>query len=96
MELERPVNMDDRRQDFIDRHKGFFWSTPEAKLRSIGDDLLVEATLNFGTLEDYRELKDILTPQHLAKVFFSATGRKAGNYFPEIRHFFSLALKKYA
>jgi hypothetical protein len=87
---------DERRQDFIDRHKGFFWSTPEASLHDIGDDLLVEATLNFGTLEDYQELKDILTPQYLAKVFFSATGRKAGNYFPEIRHFFSLALQKYA
>ncbi len=88
--------MEDRRKDFIERHKGLFWYTPEASLQSISDDLLVEATLNHGTLDDYRELKDILTPQHLAKVFFSAKGRKAGNYFPEIRNFFSLVLKKYA
>jgi len=88
--------MNDRRQDFIERHKGFFWSTPGESRHSIGDELLVEATLNYGTLDDYRELKDILTPQYLAKVFFSATGRKANNYFPEIRNFFSLALAKYA
>ena len=25
------------------------------------------------------------SPQRLAKVFFSAQGRKAGNYYPEIR-----------
>ena len=31
----------------------------------------------------------------MAQVFFSATGRKAGNYYPEIRHFYSLVLKPY-
>ena len=88
--------MKDKRQSFIERHKGFFWSTPEESRSSISDDLLVEATLNYGTLDDYMELKDILTPRRLAKVFFSATGRKADNYFPEIRNLFSLALAKYA
>lgn len=32
----------------------------------------------------------------MAQVFFSATGRKANNYYPEIRHFYSLVLKPYA
>ncbi|MBP5543053.1 MAG: hypothetical protein ILM98_03185 [Kiritimatiellae bacterium] len=87
--------MEDKRADFIDRHSGLFWYTPESSRHSISDELLVESTLNYGTLDDFRELKAIMTPQHLAKVFFSATGRKANNYFPEIRNFFSLALKKY-
>lgn len=73
-----------------------FWYTPEAEKLHISDDLLVETTLNYGTLDDYRELRDILTPQKLARVFFSATGRKARNYYPEIRSFFSLVLKQYA
>ena len=59
-------------------------------------NLLVETTLNYGTLDDFRELRDILTPRRMAQVFFSATGRKANNYYPEIRHFYSLVLKPYA
>jgi len=73
-----------------------FWYTPEAAKHDVSDDLLVETTLNYGTLDDFRELRDIMTPQRLARVFFAATGRKAGNYYPEIRNFFSLVLKPYA
>ena len=84
------------RQDFIRKHRNLFWYTPEQAKKDIGDDLLVETTLNYGTLEDFRELRRILTPARLAKVFFSAKGRKAGNYYPEIRNFFSLVLRPYA
>ena len=84
------------RDSFIDRHRGLFWYTPEADKHGVSDDLLVEATLNYGTLDDFRELRSLMTPQRLAKVFFSAKGRKAGNYYPEIRNFFSLVLKPYA
>ena len=73
-----------------------FWYTPEASKKRISDELLVETTLNDGTLEDFRELKSILTPKRIANVFFAATGRKSSNYYPEIRHFFSLVLKPYA
>ena len=90
------TNQRERREKFIDDHRAMFWYTPESKKREIGDDLLVETVLNDGTLDDYRELRDILTPQRLAHVFFAATGRKAGNYYPEIRNFFSLVLKPYA
>ena len=84
------------RDRFIDRHRSLFWYTPEADKRGVSDELLVETTLNYGTLDDFRELKRIMTPKRLAKVFFSASGRKAGNYYPEIRNFFSLVLKQYA
>ena len=97
---ERPfwynTGMENGRQQFIERQRSKFWYTPEALKGEIGDDLLVETTLNYGTLDDFRELREILTPQRMARVFFSATGRKAGNYYPEIRHFFSLVLKPYA
>ena len=84
------------REQFIEKHRAKFWYTPDAHKHEIDDELLIETTLNYGTLDDFRELRDILTPQRMAKVFFSATGRKAGNYYPEIRHFFSLVLKPYA
>lgn len=84
------------RKSFIERHRAQFWYTPEAARNDISDDLLVETTLNYGTLDDFRELREIMTPKRMAQVFFSATGRKAGNYYPEIRNFFSLVLKPYA
>ncbi len=84
------------REDFIDAHKALFWYTPDADKHGVSDELLVETILNDGTLDDFRELKRILTPRRLAHVFFSAVGRKAGNYYPEIRNFFSLVLKQYA
>lgn len=84
------------RQSFIDKHREMFWYTPESSKRDIGDELLVETILNYGTLDDFRELKALLTPRRVAQVFFSMTGRKAGNYYPEIRHFFSMVLKPYA
>ena len=88
--------MESQRDKFIDEHRALFWYTPEEEKRGVSDELLVETILNDGTLDDFRELKRILTPKRLAQVFFSAVGRKAGNYYPEIRNFFSLALKQYA
>ena len=90
------TTVENARDKFIDEHRALFWYTPEEEKRGVSDELLVETILNDGTLDDYRELKRILTPKRLAQVFFSAVGRKAGNYYPEIRNFFSLALKQYA
>lgn len=84
------------RSQFIENHKSEFWYTPESGKQGISDEMLVENTLNYGTLEDFKNLRDILTPRYMAKIFFSAKGRKAGNYYPEIRNFFTLLLKKYA
>ena len=89
--------MNSRERDrFIDRHSSLFWYTPEEDKHGVSDDLLVESVLNYGTLDDFRELRSLMTPRRLAKVFFSARGRKVGNYHPEIRNFFSLVLKPYA
>ncbi len=84
------------RQQYIDAHRQQFWYTPEAEKQNISDSLLVETMLNYGTLDDFRELMAVLTPKRVAEVFFSATERQVKNYYPEVRHFFSLVLKKYA
>ena len=83
------------RSAFIEQHANLFWYTPADKKKDISDSLLVETILNYGTLDDYRALLRVLTPQHVAEVFFGATERQAKNYFPPIRHFFSLLLSKY-
>lgn len=84
------------RAEFIESHKNMFWYTPADKKKEISDQLLVEIILNDGTLADYKTLLQVLGPEYVAKVFFSATGRQRHNYYPEIYHFFSLLLAKYA
>ena len=44
------------REQFIDKHKSLFWYTPENEKANISDALLIENILNYGTLDDYREL----------------------------------------
>jgi len=84
------------REQIIAKHRSLFWYTPEAEKQNISDALLVERILNDGTLDDYRELVNTLGGKRVAEVFFSATGRQRQNYYPEIYHFFSLVLKKFA
>ena len=83
------------REQLIEKNKALFWYTPEAEKQNISDALLVETLLNYGTLDDYRELISGLGGQQVAKVFFAAKGRQKDNYYPEIRKFFSLVLAKY-
>ena len=84
------------REQIIEKNKNLFWYTPDSKKQGISDSLLVETILNEGSLDDYRELVDALGIKRVAEVFFSASGRQKQNYYPEIYHFFSLVLAKYA
>ena len=84
------------REQIIDKHSALFWYTPDEQKHDISDALLVERILNDGTLDDCRELVETLGGKRVAEVFFAATGRQKANYYPEIYHFFSLILQKYA
>lgn len=84
------------RSQIIQKNKQLFWYTPEEKKKDISDSLLVERILNDGSLSDYQDLISALGGKRVAEVFFSAKGRKKENYYPEIYHFFSLVLSKYA
>lgn len=83
------------REQFIQKNSKLFWYTPEDQKQNISYALLVETILNYGTLDDYRELVNVLGGKRVAEVFFSAKGRQKANYYPEIYHFFSLVLQKY-
>ena len=84
------------KQQYIEAHKHQFWYTPESEKQNISDSLLIETMLNYGTLDDIRELLVVLSPRRVADVFFSASERQIKNYYPEVRHFFTLVLRKYA
>lgn len=84
------------KQHYIESHKALFWYTPEDRKKDISDALLVETILNYGTMDDCRQLFDVMGIDADDDVFFSAEGRQKDNYFPEIRNFFTLIFNRYA
>jgi len=83
-------------KQFIREHGNLFWYIPEDKKEDISSELMVETILNYGDLDDIRQLIKLMGMEQLSSVFFSADGRKKLNYYPEIYHFFSLLFNKYA
>jgi len=81
---------------FIREHSHLFWYTPEDKKEEINHEFLMETILNYGNLDNVRQLINILGIEQSAKIFFGIQGRKKLNFYPEIYHFFSLVFKKYA
>ncbi len=76
-------------KDFIRRHSSLFWYTPDDKKDDISPELLVETILNYGELDDVRELIRIVGIQEVSRYFFMAKERKKLNYYPEIYNFFN-------
>ena len=81
---------------YIEDHGYLFWYTPAPKGEKVTDELLVETILNYGTLEDVKELFNVMGLKKTAAIFWGMTGRKKLNYFPEIHNYFNLYFKKYA
>jgi hypothetical protein len=79
---------------FIKERSSLFWYTPEEKKEEISDELLVETILNYGTLDDIRELVRIMGKEKVSEIFFNASGRKKLNYYPEIHNFFTLVFSR--
>lgn len=85
------------RETYIRRRRPLFWSVSDDKLADISDELLVESILNYGTLDDVRELIQLLGLQQTADIFFKTTAnRSRHNYFPEAANFFRLYFNRHA
>ena len=83
------------REQFIEKHNPLFWYTPADKKMEISDSLLVETILNYGTMDDVRELFSVMGIENVASVFFAAKERQIGNYYPEIYNYFTLLFNRY-
>ena len=80
--------------DFVRKRKHLFWSTKNYDGLSEGS--IVEAILNYGNMNDVRELISLLGIQKVAEIFYKQTHRMRINYDPKIVNYFSLFFKKYA
>jgi len=67
----------------------------EDKGETVSDELLVETMLNYGSLEQIKELFTQINIQTVAEIFRNMTGRKKLNYFPEVWNYFELYFNKY-
>ena len=83
-------------RQFIRENRALFWYTPEEKKEEISEQFLVETILNYGDMKTVKKLFSLMGPERVAQIFFGLKGRQKLNYYPEIYHFFSLLLKRYA
>jgi len=88
--------MSEELKQYKNKHKNLFWYTPENEKLTVGNDLLVENILNYGTIDDVKDLIKIMGINPVSNIFYSAKGRMKGNYYPEIYHFFDLVFSRYA
>lgn len=81
--------------DFVRQRKALFWSTKNYD--GLSKAAVVEGILNYGDMDDVRELIKLLGIKETAKIFREhTTNRMRINYRPEIVHYFRLFFNKYA
>ena len=84
------------RAEFIEKNAHLFWYMPKDSIKRIDDEVLVEFIFNYGTWNDVKQLCRIIGFQKLKKIYLNITGRKKGNYIPEMYNFLGLLVAKYA
>jgi hypothetical protein len=86
-------------KQFIKAHSDLFWYIPEKDKDKITSELLVETILNYGDLEDVKQLFKIMGLQNVADIFMKAineSDRKRGNYHELVLNYFTCFFNKYA
>ena len=82
-------------KNFIQKHQELFWYSPEDKRETVSDELLVETILNYGSIQDIKELFSIMGLSAVASIFREMKGRKKLNIYPEISNYFELYFNKH-
>lgn len=87
-------NKKDQIYKFIKERSHLIWFTENYE--ELSEEAIVEAVLNYGSLDDFRSLVKILGIKKVAFLFEKGANQKRTNYKPEIKNYFSLYFKKYA
>ncbi|MDP2629577.1 MAG: hypothetical protein Q8P45_02650 [Candidatus Harrisonbacteria bacterium] len=80
--------------DFVRKRKHLFWSTKNYD--GLSPAVVVETILNYGDMEDVREMISLLGIEEVAKIFQEQISRPRNNYRPEVKNYFQLYFQKYA
>jgi hypothetical protein len=76
-----------------------FWYSPEDKTETVTDELLVETILNYGSMDDVRQLFKVMGIVSISKIFFTVINRSErsrNNYHELTRNYFTLLFNSYA
>ena len=84
------------RAEFITKNEHLFWYIKKEAIPNISNDVLVEFIFNYGTWDDVKDLIKIIGYQELKRVYDNITGRKIGNYLPEMLNLMHRITLKYA
>ena len=63
---------------------------------NLPDESVVEAVLNYGDWDLFKELIGILGIKKTAEIFKKESNKKRSNFFPEVKNYFTLYFNKYA
>jgi len=83
---------------FIDDHQYLFWYSPAPKSETVSDELLVEMALNYGNMDEVRDLFAVMGIKEVARIFFDSIGkseRRKGNYHELTLNYFTLLFNRY-
>lgn len=80
--------------DFVKKRKHLFWSTKNYD--GLSNGAVIETILNYGDMDDVRELIALLGIKEVSRIFYENTNRARINYSPKVVNYFSLFFKKYA
>jgi len=79
---------------FIKKSPYLIWYTKNHD--NLSADSIVEAVLNYGSFDDFKEIIKILGIKKTAAIFKRGANQKRCNYRPEIKNYFQLYFNKYA
>lgn len=80
--------------DFVKKRKHLFWST--RNYNDLSNAVVVEGIINYGDMNDVRELINLLGIKEVAAIFRTQINRPRVNYDKKIINYFALFFKKYA
>lgn len=84
-------------KQFIRRHSSLWWWVPEAAKENLSLSAVVEALLIYGSIEDIKNLFEIVGIKKAAAIFYESNrDRQRSNYPPEIKNSFTLYFERHA
>ena len=83
------------KQEFLHSIKPLIWWVKEEDLGQLNDEAIVEAVLNYGNLQETRQLFDLLGTEQVAHIFKQKAFIPRTNYYPKVRNYFDLYFKRH-
>lgn len=81
-------------KEFVRQHSSLWWWLSDDVKENLSLNSIVEALLNYGSIEDIKKLFEIVGIKKVAEIFYQATqNQQRVNYSPEIENFFKLYFK---